>query len=108
MIVMKVRPAVQHPLFFETQYGRLCVWLFASSDDDAADRAIAIVERLPYELVGDGATVYRDSNNNDAALPPEVRPNIERCRQQLREAGLSVFWFAAPVGADEGMFLEDE
>jgi hypothetical protein len=46
-----------HPKFFELEYGLLHVWVCAESPEAALERSKAIVEQLPYEILGSNARV---------------------------------------------------
>ena len=50
---VKVRPSKAHPLFWEAQFGFLNIFLFDESPIAAEARAAAIIDLLPYEIIGE-------------------------------------------------------
>ena len=85
-IVLKVRPAVAHPLYWEWQFGFLLVWLMAESPYDAGRRASDIVALLPYEVIG--------SDESAPALvtqiqQPSARQDFCICEDRARQLGVA-------------------
>ena len=97
-VIFKVRPATEHPMYWDWQCGFLCIWLFGSSVDDAAEHARAILEELPYEIV-EGRVSVRDCE-------PETGGNamFKPGEQQARQVGLAIILHACAPGVDEGAF----
>lgn len=93
-----IRPAVQHPQYYEIAFGRLLIWIFAESPEAAGDRASAILDQLTiYEPVGSKAQVTRIERAS-----PE--PELQRCAEQARSSGIAAFLLACEPGADEEDF----
>jgi hypothetical protein len=97
-ITMKVRPAVDHPTFWDWQAGFLNMWLFSESDDDAVERADTILSQLPYESVEEGAISVLDCD----AL--EHKPEWRSHENAARQLGFSLFLSEIATGTDEGNF----
>jgi hypothetical protein len=97
-VVLKVRPAVSHPLFMEIQFGYLGVWILATDPDTAERHALAVTSVLPYEVVGKGAEVVR----MDKAENPTDATRITIARG----TGILLELHACPTGVDEGEFNE--
>ncbi len=99
-VTMKVRPLPWHPRFYEWQFGYLEVWLFSKSNDadEAKNSAAAIVENLPYEVVGDEVAIREN------ATSLEGTPSGEAC---ARDVGLGIFLACRPTGSDEEDFESD-
>lgn len=98
--VLPVRPSVEHPLYWSIQSGYLALFLYAESEQIAADRAEQIVDQLPYELGSDALRVRE-------AKTPEHRPELENVAASARQCGLGLFLVALPPGADESGWLDD-
>jgi hypothetical protein len=67
-------------MFYDWQFGFLNIWLFAESDDDAADRAVKILEQLPYERSEVDVPTFRDWDD-DSKHPMEWRRHASIARQ---------------------------
>jgi hypothetical protein len=97
-VIFSIRPAPWHPMFFEWQFGRLYMWLFASSDDDAKERAEVIVDQLPYELAG---TWCKSLPADDPILQ---EPQMIPIAREARHTGLALSVAYMPTGTDEEEF----
>lgn len=95
----KVRPTPGHPLYYEWQFGFLRLWLFADSLEDAKDKALAILEVLPYEQVGEQVRVESEFPSTE-----ESRQMHGFAREQAEKLGLGIEMFAAETGTDEAGF----
>jgi hypothetical protein len=109
---MKVRPSVEHPLFFDVQFGILTLWLFASDSNSAANRAVQFADLLPFELV---TLKEQGSFSSEADEQCQVLTNCDGdnppadLRQQHAEAlkvGFAIHFAAWTVGSDESPFLD--
>jgi hypothetical protein len=98
--MLPVRPSVEHPLYWSIQAGYLLLFLYAESEQMAADRAVEIVDQLPYELESDALRVRE-------AETPEHRPELENVAASARQCGLGIFLVALSTGTDEGGWLDD-
>ena len=98
---MKVRPAVEHPFFWDAQFGYLQVWLFAESPSGAGSRASRIVEQLPYEIAGSRVAVYLIEN-------PSEKPEFQRGELEARSTGLALFFAAVATGGEDEEEFERE
>lgn len=99
----KIRPTVNHPLFFDMQFGFLAVWIFAESVEDANERATAIVEQLPYEIAGQKARVYEIPSTG-----PSEPAHWVLAAEQARKIGLVLQLASVATGADEDEFEHKE
>jgi hypothetical protein len=99
-LALKVQPACDHPMFWEWEFGQLYMWLFADSDEDAAERASAILKQLPYEEIGE-AIGFRDCNLEK----PDPRDEFKQRETVARQLGLALFLDSlAPGVADDHEF----
>jgi hypothetical protein len=97
-LTFKVRPAAEHPLFWDWQFGFLSIWLFGSSDEDAIERAERVLEQLPYERVGDSVSVRnRESETSGVA-------EFQRLEKLARQVGLALLLMSVATGAEEHDF----
>ncbi|MFZ1219413.1 MAG: hypothetical protein WAO00_08970 [Chthoniobacterales bacterium] len=108
---VKVRALPGHPLYWDCQCGILCIWLFANSPGDAAERVAAIVAVLPYERVGDEVSVCTGEENaaeenraRDGGPSEETRKQCRLREQLARESGMSMLLIAVAVGGDDTGF----
>jgi hypothetical protein len=100
----KVRPAPGHPRFYEWQFGILAVWLFASSPEDAQQRALTIVKALPYEIVGSQVLVETEFPKVcDERIATDKRP-ASAGWLQATHLGIGIALFCTPTGTDETEF----
>jgi hypothetical protein len=72
--LFKVRPSVDHPSFYEFQWGILAVILIAGHDFEAEERSKAIVAQLPFEVVGEcgGAVLWTEPRKEHEAYSEEM------------------------------------
>jgi len=92
MVRFKVRPTVKHPLYWEMELGFLMAWCFDTAGEDALHRMTAIIDQLPFELIGDGsATVFSGHD----AVDSEVK---QMKADEARAIGVSFTVFAARTG----------
>ncbi len=96
-VAFKVRPAAQHPKYWEIQFGFLLLYLWAESAEQAGDSAATIVGVLPYEVVGRNVEVIHITG-------PDKKPELERCAQEARSIGFCMSLVACQTGTDEGDF----
>jgi hypothetical protein len=97
-LTIKVRPAVQHPTYWDWQAGYLDVWLFCESDGDGVERAETIIAQLPYERAEQGAITVRDCDGK------ERLPEWAARESAAREIGLAVFLSRIATGGNERDF----
>lgn len=97
-VTIKVRPSPEHATYYEWQFGFLNVWVFAESAEAAAEAAGAIVDHLPYERVGESASV-RDTLGGIPTLP-----GAESCAANAKALGIALSLISCATGVDEGDF----
>lgn len=96
-VTFRVRPAVDHPIYWDWQFGLLSIWLFAASDDEAGERALQIINQLPYEIVGD----WYKSLPADSAPPYSEAEKVFAAANPALQTGLALFVLGGPTGVDE-------
>ena len=94
-IIAKVRPKPDHPSYYEWQHGFLVIVLHSKNPESACTGARAILEQLPYELVGARVAVRHAEGLTDTCADAVAGG------QQLG-FGLSLIAFA--TGSDEAEF----
>jgi hypothetical protein len=98
-VTMNVRPAVDHPLYYEWGAGFLDMWIFSSSDEDVIERAEAILSHLPYERVGSDCSI-RD------CVEPSATAEWRACEASARKIGFSMFLSSIEPGLEGDDFDE--
>jgi len=93
---LKVRPDKRHPMFWDVEFGYLCLWLFGESPEDAGERAALIVEQLPYERTDDRVTIHEDTLG--------ARNQFEKQYSTARSVGLALLLVGCATGADHQAF----
>lgn len=95
----KVRPLPWHPKYYDWQFGFISIWLFANSIDDSSDRALRILDLLPYERVGDDLGVETGFPQTE-----ESRAMQDRAQEKAEQIGFAIRLIAVETGADEIAF----
>jgi hypothetical protein len=94
-VIAKVRPKPDHPFYYEWQHGFLVIVLPGKNPESACMVARAIVQQLPYDLVGARVAV-RHAEGLAAKCAGAVAGG-----QQL---GLGLWLIAFATGSDEEEF----
>jgi hypothetical protein len=106
-VSLKVRPVKEHPMFWEVEFGTLHVWLWGDTPEDAGERAVTIVEQLPYERFGKTET-WQESWPATVRLAeshkPTDPPEFEKHYQEARSLGIGICLDFCPTGIDEAGF----
>jgi hypothetical protein len=95
-VSFKVRPSVDHPRFYDWQFGILHLWIFGTDDDDAGERAEIIIQTLPYEIVGDSYSSLVEGSAEIEDTPPNR--TAAACAKQF---GFGLSLSAAATGWEE-------
>jgi hypothetical protein len=101
-VCVRVRPTTEHPTYFEIQFGYLLVWIVGKTAEDAGVKAAEVVERLPYEIVGERLLVQKPKD--------EARSDLAEFVDETKKVGISFQFLVRETGADEDGFateLED-
>lgn len=94
-VIAKVRPKPEHPSYYEWQHGFLVIVLHGKNPESACTGARAVLEQLPYEVVGVTVAVRRAEGLTDTCADAVAGG------QQL---GLGLSLIAFPTGSDEAEF----
>jgi hypothetical protein len=103
-VSLKVRPSKDHPKFFDVQFGYLHICLFGESRDDAGERAVTIVEQLPYERVNKKETWQETWRASIRLAEGSKLPEFLLIEERAKEVGIGVFAHFCVTGVDEGNF----
>ena len=95
-IMFKVKPSVNHPSYWELEFGFLNLFLFDNDVKNVARRGMAILAQLPFEMVGERCAVYLD-NEATAVEMPWIPPQIA----SAQNFGFSYYLLAWRIGCDE-------
>jgi hypothetical protein len=98
-VTAKAKPTPAHPQFFDWQYGLVEVWIYATSIDEAGVKTRAILDLLPYEVVGPNMRIQLDK----PSLPSDP-PGFDTARSQATFVGFGLCLCVVPVGTDEQDF----
>lgn len=95
----KVLPATWHPKFYEWQFGFLSLWLFATSAEDAGEKAVVIIGALPFERVDDEFAIESHFPRTEESLAMHGR-----AQEQAEQTDFALRLFACETGADQAEF----
>lgn len=99
-VSFKVLPSKNHPCFWEIQFGFVQVWIYGESPSDAGDRALTVVEQLPYELF-DSENAW-EASTQAAVFSTDHTPTTEgfkEAQELARGAGVFVAFYGCKIGA---------
>ena len=99
---LKVFPTPGHPQYHQVAYGLIQMLLFAKSDEQARERATAIVKQLPYQVLRPFDVLVVEVSQDRNTLPLDdhagaYRFYLERLLD-VELAGCSMWFDHAPAG----------
>lgn len=103
-VALKVAPTPAHPIYYEWQVAIFSVWVFADSEEDAAEKAHVFTKPLPYEVLSPEFLVERVLPKGKDSVPGS-QWEIQGERT-ARFIGLGYYLVCAAVGSDPANFME--
>ena len=100
-VKFKVRPTVEHPLYWDMEFGVFIVWCFAVSGEIAKARVDLIMGQLPFEVIAE---------NSNPAVSDQATEDTENKRLKVLEAraiGIAFLLIAAETGTSEADLLDN-
>ena len=98
---IKCRPKPEHPRYWEIQNCFVFTWLFDHTSEDAARRALLLLEQLPYERLPLGVRV------SEIVGKSAIQPYAEG-EDGARGSGFHWLMAHSETGTDEAKFLRED
>ncbi len=96
-VTIRVRPKPEHPLYWDIQLAYHKLWVYATNENEAANKAYQFSTLMDFEVIGDKVQTVADPKNYK-------KDELSVMCEEGKKSGFAHFIIACTTGTEEGNF----